>query len=188
MDWRFRWERICKSRRRLSILRLAHTSLLHPGRGLTLIPLISPAFLCRFTWMLRGGCKRAAGRHGAADPAAVMQDSAIPMVCHCPPAEAISPGRCRAQRAEPASGGDSQPCRVKLRVTICGVSETHGSPWKGPPSYLLTPVFASSLHSWLSISTSYPEPIQVLMQPSPLNQQKINPEKRDDFISLFLLR
>ena len=128
--------------------------------------------------MLCSGCKRAADRHGAADPAAAMQDSAIPVVCHHPPAEAISPGRCRTQWAEPASGGDSQLHRVRLTVTICGVPKTNGSPWKGPPSYLLTPIFASPLRSWLNISTSYPKPIQVLMQPSPLKQQKINPAKK----------
>lgn len=116
-------------------LPLAHTSLLHlDWRGLTLIPLISPASHCRGSQVLHSGCDGAAGRYGTADSAAATWDGTV---CHNPLSEAISWGRRRAQHTEPTPSGDSQHQWVKLRVAICGVPETNGSPRKGPPSYWL---------------------------------------------------
>lgn len=132
--------------------------------------------------MLWGGCKRAVCRQGTADPAAVIQDSAIPTVT--------------VPQQKPSLLGDAGHTRLSP-PQLCGqsswewltVSKTNGSPWKGPLCYPLTSIFCLPSASLLSISTSYPEPIQVLKQPSPQKQQKINPEKKNpNFISLFLLR
>lgn len=73
--------------------------------------------------MLPGGCKRAAGT--AADPAAAMQASAIPEVCHHALAEPISPGRCRTHTlggaVDPTRSSGGGPLKLTPKIGIAHV-------------------------------------------------------------------